>query len=144
VLKATLARFARSFALASNSSVAISQALTVVAKTVNNAYIGARIERMRDGVERGESISCCAAATGVFTPIVLQMIVVGEETGELDALMVEIAQMYERETDYSIKGLSAAIEPLLLLVIGALVLVLALGVFLPLWGLGQAAMGRSG
>ncbi|MGS0759491.1 type II secretion system F family protein, partial [Roseateles sp. GG27B] len=62
----------------------------------------------------------------------------------LDALMVEIAEMYERETDYSIKGLAAAIEPLLLLVIGVMVLVLALGVFLPLWGLGQAAMGRGG
>ncbi|RZJ10699.1 MAG: type II secretion system F family protein [Rubrivivax sp.] len=142
VLKATLARFARSFALASSSGVPISQAMTVVAQTVDNAYIGARIEQMRDGVERGESISRCATATGVFTPIVLQMIAVGEETGELDTLMVEIAQMYERETDYAIKGLSAAIEPILLAIIGALVLVLALGVFLPLWNLGQAAQGR--
>lgn len=142
VLKATLARFARSFALASSSGVPISQAMTVVAQTVDNAYIGARIEQMRDGVERGESISRCATATGVFTPIVLQMIAVGEETGELDTLMTEIAQMYERETDYAIKGLSAAIEPILLAIIGALVLVLALGVFLPLWNLGQAAMGH--
>lgn len=142
VLKATLARFARSFALASSSGVPISQAMTVVAQTVDNAYIGARIEQMRDGVERGESISRCATATGVFTPIVLQMIAVGEETGELDTLMTEIAQMYERETDYAIKGLSAAIEPILLAIIGAMVLVLALGVFLPLWNLGQAAMGR--
>jgi MSHA biogenesis protein MshG len=139
VLKATLARFARSFALASSSGVPISQAMTVVAQTVDNAYIGARIEQMRDGVERGESISRCAAAAGVFTPIVLQMIAVGEETGELDNLMTEIAQMYERETDYAIKGLSAAIEPILLAIIGALVLVLALGVFLPLWDLGRAA-----
>jgi MSHA biogenesis protein MshG len=144
VRKATLARFARSFALASTSGVPISQAMTVVAQTVDNAFIGQRIEQMRDGVERGESISRCAAATGVFTPIVLQMIAVGEETGELDTLLIEIAQMYERETDYAIKGLSASIEPVLLLVIGAIVLVLALGVFLPLWGLGQAAMGRAG
>ncbi len=142
VLKATLARFARSFALANSSGVPISQAMTVVAQTVDNAYIGARIEQMRDGVERGESISRCATAAGVFTPIVLQMIAVGEETGELDTLMTEIAQMYERETDYAIKGLSAAIEPLLLALIGGLVLVLALGVFMPLWSLGQAAMGR--
>jgi len=142
ILKATLARFARSFALASTSGVPITQAMTVVAQTVDNAFIGQRIEQMRDGVERGESISRCAAATGVFTPIVLQMIAVGEETGELDTLLVEIAQMYERETDYAIKGLSSAIEPILLLIIGAIVLVLALGVFLPLWGLGQAAMGR--
>ncbi len=144
VLKATLARFARSFALSSQSGVPLVQALTVVAQTVDNAYIGARIEQMRDGIERGESISRCAAATGVFTPVVLQMIAVGEETGELDALLFEIAGMYERETDYNIKGLSAAIEPILLAVIAVLVLVLALGVFLPLWSMGQAAMGKGG
>lgn len=144
ILKATLARFARSFALSSQSGVPLVQALTVVAQTVDNAFIGSRIEQMRDGIERGESISRCAAATGVFTPVVLQMISVGEETGELDNLLFEIADMYERETDYSIKGLSAAIEPILLAVIGVLVLLLALGVFLPLWNLGGAAMGKSG
>lgn len=142
VLKATLARFARSFAMASRSGVPISRAMTVVAQTVDNAFIGERVEQMRDGVERGESLSRCAAAAGVFTPVVLQMIAVGEETGELDTLLVEIAQMYERETDYAIKGLSSAIEPVLLTIIGVLVLVLALGVFLPLWDLGQAASGR--
>ena len=144
VLKATLARFARSFALSSQSGVPMVQALTVVAQTVDNAYIGSRIEQMRDGIERGESISRCAAATGVFTPVVLQMINVGEETGELDNLLFEIAGMYERETDYNIKGLSAAIEPILLAVIAVLVLLLALGVFLPLWNMGQAAMGKGG
>ena len=144
VLKATLARFARSFALSSQSGVPLVQALTVVAQTVDNAYIGSRIEQMRDGIERGESISRCASATGVFTPVVLQMISVGEETGELDSLLFEIAEMYERDTDYSIKGLSAAIEPILLAAIAALVLLLALGVFLPLWNMGQAAMGRGG
>ncbi|MDE2417240.1 MAG: type II secretion system F family protein [Burkholderiales bacterium] len=144
VLKATLARFARSFALSSQSGVPLVQALTVVAQTVDNTFIGSRIEQMRDGIERGESISRCAAATGVFTPVVLQMINVGEETGELDNLLFEIAAMYERDTDYSIKGLSAAIEPILLAVIAVLVLLLALGVFLPLWNMGQAAMGRGG
>ncbi len=144
VLKATLARFARSFALSSQSGVPLVQALTVVAQTVDNAYIGSRIEQMRDGIERGESISRCAAATGVFTPVVLQMIAVGEETGELDSLLFEIAGMYERETDYNIKGLSAAIEPVMLAAIAILVLLLALGVFLPLWNLGQAAMGKGG
>lgn len=144
ILKATLARFARSFALSNQSGVPLVQGLTVVAQTVDNAFIGARIEQMRDGIERGESISRCAAATGVFTPVVLQMINVGEETGELDSLMFEIADMYERDTDYAIKGLSAAIEPILLAVIAILVLLLALGVFLPLWNLGQAAMGRGG
>jgi MSHA biogenesis protein MshG len=99
---------------------------------------------MRDGIERGETITRCAAATGVFTPVVLQMISVGEETGELDALLFEIAEMYERDTDYSVKGLSAAIEPIMLTLIAGLVLLLALGVFLPLWSMGQASMGKGG
>ena len=144
ILKATLARFARSFALSSQSGVPLVQALTVVAHTVDNTFIGSRIEQMRDGIERGETISRCAAAAGVFTPEVMQMIAVGEETGALDSLLFEIAAMYERETDYNIKGLSAAIEPILLTVIAGLVLLLALGVFLPLWSLGQAAQGRGG
>lgn len=144
ILKATLARFARSFALSSQSGVPLVQALTVVAQTVENTFIGSRIDQMRDGIERGESITRCAQASGIFTPVVMQMIAVGEETGELDNLMFEIAGMYERETDYSIKGLSAAIEPILLTVIAVLVLLLALGVFLPLWNLGSAAMGKGG
>ncbi len=144
VLKATLARFARSFALSSQSGMPLVPALTVVAKTVDNAYIGSRIEQMRDGIERGTSIANCAASVGIFTPVVMQMITVGEETGELDSMLFEIAEMYEREVDQSIKSLSAAIEPLLLAVISALMLVLALGIFMPLWNMGQAAMGRLG
>lgn len=144
ILKATLSRFARSFALSSQAGVPMVQALSVVAGTVDNAYLAQRIEKMREGIERGESISRCAAQSGVFTPVVLQMIAVGEETGELDNLLFEIAQMYERETDESIKGLSSSIEPVLLFFIGLLVLLLALGVFMPLWNLGQAAMGRGG
>ncbi len=142
LLKAALARFARSFALASQSSVPLVQALTVVALTVDNQFIASRIRQMRDGIEQGASISRCAAGTGVFTPLVLQMMSVGEETGEFDSLMFEIARMYEQQTDYSIKGLAASIEPIMLVVIAGLVLLLALGVFLPLWSLGQVATVR--
>ncbi|CAL62101.2 putative Mannose-sensitive agglutinin (MSHA) biogenesis protein MshG (pilus type IV) [Herminiimonas arsenicoxydans] len=142
MLKGTLARFARSFALSSKSGVPIVQGLNVVAQTVGNTYIASRIEQMRDGVERGESILRTAVTTGVFTPVVLQMIAIGEETGELDSLMDEIAAMYEREVDYELKTLSAQIEPILIIGLGILVVVLALGVFLPIWDLGRAALGR--
>lgn len=142
VLKATLARFSRSFSLASQSGIPVLQALAVVARTVDNAYIARHIEAMRDGIERGDSLYRCAAVSGVFTPVVLQMIAVGEETGEIDSLLSEIAGMYERETAYAIKALSTKIEPILIAIMAALVLVLALGVFLPMWSLGQAAMGR--
>ncbi len=140
--KATMARFARSFSLSARSGVPIVQALTVVSQTVDNAYLTSRIEQMRDGVERGESILRTAVTAAVFTPVVLQMIAVGEESGSLDDLMDEIAQMYEREVDYELKTLSAQIEPILITFLGAMVLVLALGIFLPIWDLGKAALRR--
>jgi MSHA biogenesis protein MshG len=138
--KGTMARFARSFALAIRSGVPIVQGLTVVSQTVDNAYLGARVEQMRDGVERGESILRTASAAGIFTPLVLQMIAVGEESGSLDELMDEIAQMYEREVDYELKTLSSQIEPVLIIFLAVMVLILALGIFLPMWDLGQAAL----
>ncbi|QJE02656.1 type II secretion system F family protein [Massilia forsythiae] len=138
--KGTMARFARSFALSIRSGVPIVQALTVVAQTSDNAWLAARIEGMRDGVERGESILRTATNTGVFTPMVLQMIAVGEESGSIDDLMDEIAMMYEREVDYELKTLSSQIEPILITFLGVMVLILALGIFLPIWDLGKAAL----
>lgn len=142
--KATLARFSRSFALSGKSGVPIVQALAVVASVVDNAYLEARILQMRDGIERGESILRTAVAAGVFSPVVLQMVAVGEETGEIDALMSEIADMYEREVGIEVEGLTAKLEPILLVFMGVLVLILALGVFLPMWDLATVARGGSG
>jgi MSHA biogenesis protein MshG len=142
ITKATLARFARSFALSVKSGVPLVQALSVVARVVENEYIGSRVEQMRDGVERGESILRTAIAAGVFSPVVLQMISVGEETGALDDLMVEIAGMYERDVEYDLKNLASQIEPILIVCLAVLVLILALGVLTPIWGLGKAMLGK--
>src|SRR5688572_18300568 len=142
--KATLARFSRGFALSGKSGVPVVQALAVVANVVDNAYLESRILQMRDGIERGESILRTAVATGVFNPVVLQMVAVGEETGEIDALMTEIADMYEREVAIEVEGLTAKLEPILLVFMGVLVLILALGVFLPMWDLASAARGGGG
>ncbi len=142
VLKATLARFTRSLSLALRSGVPAVQALTMVAHTVDNEHIARRIDAMREGVERGDSILRTSSAAGVFPPIVLQMVAVGEESGALDEMMSEVADMYQREVEYELKTLSSQIEPILIVVLGAMVLVLALGVFLPIWDLGQVALGK--
>ncbi len=144
VQKATLARFARSFALAIKSGVPLVQGIGVVAQTVDNAYIAQKVEKMRDGIERGDSIIRTAALTQVFTPAVLQMIAVGEESGAIDDMMEEIAGMYQREVEYELKTLGAQIEPILIVFLGVLVLVLALGIFLPIWDLGRVATGHKG
>lgn len=137
ILRATLSRFARSFAMSTRAGVPLIQALSVVAQAVDNDFIGERIRNMRNGIERGDSLTRTAAASAMFTPLVLQMMAVGEETGAVDDMMEEVAGFYEREVDYDLKNLSSAIEPILIVAIGIMVLILALGVFLPMWDLTQ-------
>lgn len=139
IYSATLGRFARSLAMTLKSGVPLVQGMAVVSQAVDNEFVGERIAQMRDGLERGESIVRTASAAGLFPPLVLQMVAVGEESGALDDLLNEVAGYYEREVDYDLKNLSSAIEPILIVTIGVMVLILALGVFLPMWDLARAA-----
>jgi MSHA biogenesis protein MshG len=122
------------------AGVPLTQALSIMAQAVDNEYLGERIRNIRNGVERGESLTRTATATGMFTPLVLQMMAVGEETGAIDDLLSEVAGFYEREVDYDIKNLSQAIEPILIAVMAGFVLIFALGVFLPLWDMAAVKM----
>jgi MSHA biogenesis protein MshG len=103
--------------------------------------MGAGVLALRDGVERGETLSRTAQASGLFTPLAMQMIAIGEETGSLADMFTEVADFYEREVDYDLDHLSAALEPLLIVAVGVMVLVLALGVFLPLWDMAASGGG---
>lgn len=133
-----LSRFSRSFAMMMAAGVPVLQCLAVVSDSVGNRFIGRAVNGMLSGVERGDRLTNTASATGLFTPLVLQMLAVGEETGAVDKLLDDVADFYDQEVDYELKQLADAIEPLLLAFLGALVLVLALGVFLPIWELGSA------
>ena len=136
-----LARFTRTFAMMYRAGVPLLQTLSINSASVGNRYIGQAILAMREGIERGEALTRTASASGLFTPLVLQMMAVGEETGALDDLFVEVADFYEQEVDYDLKQLADAIEPILIAAMGIMVLVLALGVFLPMWELASAAKG---
>lgn len=142
VERATLARFSRAFAMAFRAGVPITQTLAIVSRAVDNSFLERRILSMRDGLEHGESLTQTAIASNLFTPLVLQMISVGEDTGAVDDMLEEVANFYEREVEFDTKKLSSAIEPIMITVTGVIVLILALGVFLPMWDLGGAAMGR--
>jgi len=135
--RATMGRFARAFSMSLTSGVPLIQALTTVSRAIDNEYIGEHVLHMRNGIQRGESLTRTAAITKMFTPMVLQMIAVGEETGSVDDLMVEVAEFYEREVEYDLKNMSALIEPLLIIAIGGMVLVLALGIMIPMWDIGK-------
>ncbi|MBC9073706.1 type II secretion system F family protein [Thauera sp. CAU 1555] len=142
LLRATLARFTRAMGVAMTAGVPITQALAGVARASGNMYVAEKILSMRNGVERGDTLLRTAASARVFTPVVLQMIAVGEETGQLDTMMLEVADFYDREVEYDIANLSSIIEPVLTVVVGIMVLVLALGIFLPMWDLTQLASRR--
>ncbi|HTT08840.1 MAG TPA: type II secretion system F family protein [Gammaproteobacteria bacterium] len=133
--RAALGRFARALSMALKAGVPLIQSLNVVARAVDNTYIGSHILSMRTGVERGDTLSHTATLTGIFSPLVIQMLMVGEDTGAIDQLMEEVAGFYEREVDYDIKNLSQTIEPILIVCLGCMVLILALGIFLPMWDL---------
>lgn len=141
---AALGRFARSLAMSLSSGLPAAQAIQLVSQAVGNAFMAQRLERVRTGIERGESLLRSCTSTGVFTPMVLQMIAVGEESGTLDEMLDHVADFFEQDVDYDLARLSSAIEPILIVILGAVVLVLALGVFLPIWDLGKAALGHSG
>ncbi len=140
IYRATLARFTRLFSMSIKAGVPLITSLTVVAKALDNHYVEERLLGMQTGIERGESITRTAAATGLFDGLVMQMMAVGEETGSIDTLLAEVAEFYEAEVENDIDKLSARIEPILTVVIASIVLVLALGVFLPMWDLAEVAI----
>ncbi|MEX2470102.1 MAG: type II secretion system F family protein [Pseudohongiellaceae bacterium] len=136
--KVALGRFSRTLSMVMRAGLPIVQGLNVVSGAVGNAYVARNVQRMREGVERGESLQRTATNSGMFTPLVLQMIAVGEETGNVDELLGEVAEFYDAEVEYDLKQMGDAIEPILIVFIAGLVLILALGVFLPIWDLNTA------
>ncbi|WP_413112660.1 type II secretion system F family protein [Thaumasiovibrio sp. DFM-14] len=131
--RALLSRFSRSFALMLQAGVPLNQAIQLAAEALGNRYLEKRLFEMKQGIESGSSMTVTAGQSGVFTALVLQMIAVGEETGRIDELLLEVSDFYDREVDYDLKTLTARIEPLLLLLVAGMVLLLALGIFLPMW-----------
>jgi MSHA biogenesis protein MshG len=144
ILKGTVARFALSLAVASKSGIPLMQAFTLVSRVVENSFFEQRILQMRDGVERGESMLRVSQSAGIFTPLELQMIAVGEETGEIDELLEQVAKMHQSDVEYEVDRLSESLEPILIAGAAVVVLVLLLGIFLPLWDLGQVALRKKG
>jgi MSHA biogenesis protein MshG len=133
VHEGSLARIARSLSISMTAGMPVIQTLKIIAQAAGNQFMAERVNRLREAVERGDPVSRAAASVGMFPPLVLQMLAVGEETGDISALLDEVAGFYEREVDYALKNLNAAIEPLLIIAVGGIVCILALGVMLPMW-----------
>lgn len=133
--RASMARYARSFSLMLRAGVPVTRSLDLCSAAIDNPYLGEKVRLIRQGIERGESLLNTHIQAQIFTPLVLQMVAVGEESGQVDELLAEVAEFYEREVDYDLKTLTARIEPILIIVMAVFVAVLALGIFVPMWSL---------
>ena len=142
VTQSLLARFCRSFAVMISSGITLNQALALVAEAVDNDLLEEKIVKMKTGIEGGQSLAHVAADANIFSPLVMQMFAVGDETGQVDTLLLEAAGYYEGEVDYALKNLTAKIEPILLVCVAAMVLVLALGIFTPMWNMYSVMQGQ--
>lgn len=133
--RASMARYARSFSLMLRAGVPITQSLNLCAAAIDNPYLEQKILKIKEGIERGESLMRTHLQSEMFTPLVLQMVSVGEESGQVEELLSEVAEFYEREVDYDLKTLTDRIEPILIVSMAIFVAILALGIFLPMWSM---------
>jgi type II secretory pathway component PulF len=136
-LKIAMSRFAHILGMLMRSGVAILDTLEIASATVTNKVISQEINKLRESVREGSGLSEPLKQSGVFPPIVVQMISVGEQSGKLDEMMPKVSQHYDLEVEYTIKNLSTLIEPVLIITIGGIVLFLALAIFLPMWDMAR-------
>jgi len=133
--KVAVARFCRTLSTLLSSGVPILDGLDITAKTSGNAVIETALKQVRARIERGETISQPLRATGVFPPMVSQMIGAGESTGALDTMLAKIAEFYEDEVDVAVAGLLTILEPALICVLGVIVGGIVISMYLPLFDL---------
>lgn len=135
--KIAVARFSRTFASLMGSGVTVLEALDVTGRAVGNKVIQAELEKIAINVKNGQSLGKQMNGSKYFPPIVGQMISVGEETGKIDEILIKVADFYEEEVDAVIDGLASIIEPIMIVVLGALVGMIAASVMGPIAGLSK-------
>ncbi len=136
--KVAVARFTRTMGTMLSSGVAILEAFDVVAKTSGNKTLENALYSVRNSIAEGETIADPLSRTGVFPPMVCQMIAVGESTGAVDAMMEKIADFYEEEVDQSVENLTAMIEPFMLVFLGVVIGGLVISMYLPVFQMAGA------
>ena len=139
VFKLSMSRFAKTSSTLITSGIDMLQTLDLTAETVGNLIITRAVKDIKEGVNQGKGLAEPMKVSGLFTPIVIQMVSIGEETGKLDELLMNASEHYDAQVEYAMKNLTTMIEPLLILVLGIMVLFVALGVFLPMWNMVQIA-----
>jgi type IV pilus assembly protein PilC len=135
--KVAIARFSRTFSTLVKSGVPILSSLDIVGKTSGNKVIEIAVNKVRNNIREGENIAEPLAKSGVFPPMVIRMIGVGEQTGELEKMLTKIADFYEEQVDAAVSGLTSMIEPLIIAFLGVVVGGIVIAMFLPIFKLTQ-------
>ncbi|OGS36932.1 MAG: hypothetical protein A2293_09425 [Elusimicrobia bacterium RIFOXYB2_FULL_49_7] len=137
--KVAVAKFSRTLGTLIKSGVPILQALETVAKTSGNKVIENAIGTAKESIREGERMADPLKKTGVFPPMVIQMIAIGEETGNLDTMLAKISDFYDQEVDVAVKGLTSMIEPLIMVGMGIVIGAIVLAMFMPMFEMSQLA-----
>jgi general secretion pathway protein F len=142
IMFSTLNRFTLVFSALVKAGIPIADALETSIAMIDNLPLQEKLLTVRQAVEKGSSLSEGLADTGLFENMIIQMISAGEQGGQLDSMLEKVTDYYKMRFDQIIDGLAEAIEPIMLFIIAAMVLLLALGIFLPMWSLNDAVQGR--
>jgi len=132
-LMITMSRFTHMLGMFMRSGVSILDTLKITSAAVGNTVISREVQKLRESVIGGSGLAQPLKESGIFTPMVVQMISVGEQAGKLDEMMAKVSRYYDLDVEYTIKNLSTLIEPVLIIIIGGMVLFLAMAIFLPMW-----------
>ncbi len=138
---ATLSRFTLVFAELVRAGIPIAEALDTAISMVDNLPLKDKLSAVRSTVEKGGNLHNGLKETGLFENMIIQMVSAGETSGQLDSMMQKVAEYYKMKFDAIIDGLAESIEPIMLIIIASMVLLLALGIFLPMWNMGEAVSG---
>jgi general secretion pathway protein F len=138
----TLSRFTLVFSELIRAGIPIAEALDTSIEMIDNLPLKKKLQSVRFAVEKGGTLNKGLAETELFENMILQMVRAGEDSGTLDAMIQKVAEYYKMRFDAIIDGLSEAIEPIMLFFIAGMVILLALGIFLPMWDMGNAVQGR--
>jgi len=133
--KTAMARFTTMFETLNRSGLPILQTLNTVSAAVGNVVIEKTIREVATGVEKGQGIAGAMKRFDLFPPMVVRMIAIGEQSGSLDDMLLSVSNHFDVEVQYAIDGLTSMIEPVLTLVLGGAVVIMAFGIFLPMWDL---------
>jgi len=132
LLKGSIARFTRTLGTLVTSGVPILQALNITRETAGNQVLSDAIEKVHDSVKEGESIVSPLEASGVFPPMVISMVDVGEETGQLPEMLLKVAEVYDDEVDNTVESLTSLLEPLMIVALAFIVGTIVIALFMPL------------